>query len=579
MGRAKVNLSAVTSFMKSSEGMKTSANKMQSTLNEIDQCLVEITNEQKRIAENISQVEQSIISLKNKLAKIKIEIKKLKETLSALRSQLAATPRTIPVEHTYQSGTDEDGNPVYSSYTTYEPNPAYAALEVQISAESSQLSTLENKYNNGENIQSTLLETKQRLHNISETLTKSKVDLSKAKTDILKNLDSIFKCSTNAISVLNRAQKAIQKYLSESVMVDGSITTSPIGTSPQITRTFNNNPGKDIRVAFDHIEHTYDRTSVEWQEAANRQIEANRVKIDAIQDRYAELTKEKALIEKEISDYIRQNEMTIEKCRTDPVYQELLCRREEIVGEYESYNTRINSYKTQNELLSEYIDKSMITTFRGRNNSSFDSAYNGMNTLPQGYVVEGYRGVCGVVECANVYNQQTGKRKSEAEAIKDFVGHDPPLCETMSAKPSHNGGTMPSQRERYLTEKGLTFEVIEGSYHKAPTLTLEEMSRRFNDGESIGLRLRSQDLDQPELSKRKRIKKENGFGWTLTNSTNHMTTVAGFSYNSDGNPIGVWINDTAGVRPNRLFISADKFYKMQRKTRGFQAECSKLKNN
>ena len=56
-------------------------------------------------------------------------------------------------------------------------------------------------------------------------------------------------------------------------------------------------------------------------------------------------------------------------------------------------------------------------------------------------------------------------------------------------------------------------------------------------------------------------------------SADHMVTVAGFSVDSSGSVIGLWLNDTGGFTvSNRIFVSREKFNMMQDCTDGFAAE-------
>jgi transposase-like protein len=48
------------------------------------------------------------------------------------QAELAATPPTITYSETVQVGEDEQGNPIYETYTWEEPNPAYVALQNEI---------------------------------------------------------------------------------------------------------------------------------------------------------------------------------------------------------------------------------------------------------------------------------------------------------------------------------------------------------------------------------------------------------------------------------------------------------------
>lgn len=99
-----------------------------------------------------------------------------------------------------------------------------------------------------------------------------------------------------------------------------------------------------------------------------------------------------------------------------------------------------------------------------------------------------------------------------------------------------NGGTSAVGRAQFLDAHSLTFQRIEGSYSSGVEINLDDVASRFNNGESIGLMLRAQDLSQPDISSRAAK-----ISWNLLDKSvaeynasrfnaNHATTVAGFSY-------------------------------------------------
>lgn len=217
MSKARVSLSAVSVFHKNTDVMKTAADRIIMALTSIDQCITLINRERLKLDNEVSNVSKSMVSIENKISIIKKEIVKIQAKLSDLNIQLANTEKTIEVEHTCRIGTDENGNPEYSTYTTIEPNPAYLALEAEIDAVSHQLDAMKTKNDQANSINSQLNGTKQNLQKNKDSLALSQQELNKIKGEIQTGASQIFKCSASASMVLGKAEKAIQKYLNENI--------------------------------------------------------------------------------------------------------------------------------------------------------------------------------------------------------------------------------------------------------------------------------------------------------------------------------------------------------------------------
>ena len=126
-----------------------------------------------------------------------------------------------------------------------------------------------------------------------------------------------------------------------------------------------------------------------------------------------------------------------------------------------------------------------------------------------------------------------------------------------------------------------------------PGQELEEVARRFREGESVMLGVMAEDLSQDELFSREvdpefqmevllrmledpeSVPIEDQIAAFYPGLHNHMVSVAGFSYAQDGSVTGLWINDTGGwasLITNRIFLSAEKYNLMKEATRGFSVE-------
>ena len=243
MSKARVSLSAVSVFHKNTDVMKTAADRIIMALTSIDQCITLINRERLKLDNEVSNVSKSMVSIENKISIIKKEIVKIQAKLSDLNIQLANTEKTIEVEHTCRIGTDENGNPEYSTYTTIEPNPAYLALEAEIDAVSHQLEAMKTKNDQANSINSQLNGTKQNLQKNKDSLALSQQELNKIKGEIQTGASQISKCSASASMVLGKAEKAIQKYLNENI---GTVSRSHVAVvahyGPQNYSSMTTNP-------------------------------------------------------------------------------------------------------------------------------------------------------------------------------------------------------------------------------------------------------------------------------------------------------------------------------------------------
>lgn len=236
-----------------------------------------------------------------------------------------------------------------------------------------------------------------------------------------------------------------------------------------------------------------------------------------------------------------------------------------------------------------YPADELHTRFRGMDDTAFDVSYDPFFTLMQGNSVQGFSGTCGIIASCNMVNQQTGSRLTEADGVAAFTAAD--IC-------SGDGGTSTENRECFIRSKNLQFEAVEQDWieENTPGLSgqeLEEVARRFREGESVMISVMAEDLSQDELFSREvdpefqmevllrmledpeSVPVEDQIAAFYPGLRNHMVSVAGFSYAQDGSVTGLWLNDTGGwarLITNRIFLSAEKYNLMKEATRGFSVE-------
>lgn len=236
-----------------------------------------------------------------------------------------------------------------------------------------------------------------------------------------------------------------------------------------------------------------------------------------------------------------------------------------------------------------YPADELHTRFRGMADTAFDVSYDPFFTLMQGNSVQGFSGTCGIIASCNMVNQQTGSRLTEADGVAAFTAAD--IC-------SGDGGTSTENRECFIRSKNLQFEAVEQDWIEEntpglPGQELEEVARRFCEGESVMISVMAEDLSQDELFSREvdpefqmevllriledpeSVPAEDQIAAFYPGLRNHMVSVAGFSYAQDGSVTGLWLNDTGGwarLITNRIFLSAEKYNLMKEATRGFSVE-------
>ena len=305
-------------------------------------------------------------------------------------------------------------------------------------------------------------------------------------------------------------------------------------------------PDDRIQGMFDYVEGTYwdDHNSPEWQEVAYRlkdelkgRIQGYRDEIDSLQGN-------------------PENEAKIE----------------ELQGKIKHLEERIDSLFI--DLKPDY--QSEFVGYGG--DKDFGKAYQSFITDRQGNKVYGIQGPCGLNAMQNIDNLLNGNKLGERPAINRARGLG--ILDESHKDFRKNGGTNYLDRKKYADACGLKSERYDSSvFHR---IDLDKMMDNFTDkkkGCIIGLK--GEDLPDKKLGSRKRGTDvdDDGNKYTVSNKyANHAVTVAGFAKDKDGKCIGVYINDTGGWNTdehggsNRIFISKERFDKMQNHTRGFAVE-------
>ena len=354
---------------------------------------------------------------------------------------------------------------------------------------------------------------------------------------------------------------------------EGSGDSVPLAVPGQtgfvsVPSDFNGHPAADIKASFDYADRNYGRSSSEWQENANRMIEVFDSHIAAL-DKDID---ESRSTEKRVFMEMERHRMSHGEDADYEVLYMMFAENRRKTSEL--MKQRRNTAMIRDSLKAD-LDPAQATTFRGFGGKNFDRAYDGLITSRQGKSVEGMRGTCGINDSCSCNNQQWGTRIDEKYGIQWFV--DNGEC-TTDGTPGSNGGTSFVNRKKFLNAHSVSLTNEYGERDTGTRLTLEHIASRFYSGDSCGLVVKASDLSQPGIDTKSRQFRF-GFKQSVAEhnarrfKSNHITTVAGFSYYESGTIAGIWLNDTGGwAGGNRVFIPADKFYEMQEQTEGFSVE-------
>ena len=332
----------------------------------------------------------------------------------------------------------------------------------------------------------------------------------------------------------------------------------------------NGNPNGDIGQAVDYNRERYGTDSPQYQAIANRSL-------DPLRDTVATKQQECDDYADKVNSWIREMD-----AQRDPLDPDLCAKMDNtkillsdnLAGLQREVDSAKEALDTEADRLGIKAETKDATFVGLSGKKSFADAYDGIITGEQN------GGTCGINFAASALNQQNGGNMTQKDAVKEFL--DAGLCDDGSATNDiyDVGGTSARDRELFFDRHGMDCETL-----FAPDLNLEDMARRLENGESIGLSVHAEDLDSDGLiDQQSRIPQilSDQFGNTRVNiddSSNHMTTVAGFDRLPDGQISTLFLNDTGGWnrssngnRVNRIPIPAQKFYAMCQNTTGMKAQ-------
>lgn len=328
-------------------------------------------------------------------------------------------------------------------------------------------------------------------------------------------------------------------------------TKSITGGADTVQHELNGHAGASASSACDMMLSQYLSGATEHSEALSRKVEMlrdERAKLDKlVNNKRSELDG----IERAIGQFSQSHDA--QSLTVDEAMQllDLEARRGELEREMSSLRANL---APANE-----------TRFVGMGGAGFLSAYDSFITDRQGTARSDVLGCCGVGGAYSMVNRQTGSAYDWHEAINACLGAKPPTMLYVRGEPYRSGGTSYDDRRKIYESYGLNSEWTQTGRGAPNQITVEGIANSILSGRSVGLSVKGRDLQLMDIS---RNKSEPG-----DYSADHMVTVAGFSVDSSGSVIGLWLNDTGGFTvSNRIFVSREKFNMMQDCTDGFAAE-------
>ncbi len=274
----------------------------------------------------------------------------------------------------------------------------------------------------------------------------------------------------------------------------------------------------------------------------------------------SELDKQMAMIESEVGP----------NYRNDPAWIELAQRKNELTG--------INEYN---------IDPSKKTTFVGVGGESIEKAAGRCIRGKQGRAYNNVPGTCNICSGTNVINQLTHSANNEKCGVdKCMRGPNPFVPYKTRGRfgrpidPGHIGQATFTEIGNYLGSEGISLreEIGPRNILQKP-IDIKTIADQIDNGGTCILGININDTHHHDIGPRVFKSFDYFHNGTLIkgNNGNHAVTVIGYAKDINGNPTGVYVNDTNQPNGgNVVFISRDKFYKMQRHTGGFGvAYCNK----
>lgn len=555
MPKAKTNFSDIDSFLNSVSKEKQNLIAMgQAISSEINNALEQITSEKQKVSELQSLSQKGKTKIENTIEKQSAELSNLKSKLTTIQ------PIVIG------KFTDEAGN----EFEEEKQNPEYVTI-------SQKISDCQKKLNSNKQLQGRFSNLTDNIQKQSDTLNMANKELINLSVDLVQCLGGLEFLSESAITRLKDIKKVLHNYAGtkiESPNLDSVSYNDNDGFNADQNvkiQGFNENPHLDTEKSFDFVNSIYSKDSIEWQENAYRLIEINESKIKELTPKFNEIESKKNEIDDLLFECIRDNNLTPESCKSNVKYQELLKESKQINLQYNNCKKEIDKYQNKIDLIKDYINPEMKTTFVGFNGSDFEHAYDNMITQKQGHAFKEIQGCCGENATVNIVNVLTGTKKTEKEGLDIYLKNG--WCDyNEKGNPNENGRTIFEQRKNFLNMFGISSTEIKTTKlnDNNKLINLNVVEKNFKAGVGCSLVFKAEDLNQESIYFRKK-----SIFLKYKNFQNHIAVITGVSHFYNGKIAGIWINDTGSSISNRIFISEKKFEQMKKNTIGFGLEFSK----
>ena len=342
---------------------------------------------------------------------------------------------------------------------------------------------------------------------------------------------------------------------------------------PEQSEHCNPHPAADVEASWVLCSHAYGPDSPEAQAAAWRYLETIETSDKELS---ARLDRARPIAEAARQSYYAFSDAHDVTALTSDEYLEFsrLKAASDEAGEIERELERaLGRVRSRRAEVEQGLDPARRTTFTGRGGThDFEHAYDGLITVPQGYVYDDTMGCCGVATTGGMANQQTGERNGYPRYLERFYSSHNVYYKPDLDKRSENGGTRAEGRVNVLRSYGLsagtrTFGI---GVRAQDQVSLEQLAQLSERGYSLGLSLRAEDLLGRDIAPRP-LGMPSGAN-TKEWEANHSVAVAGFDFDAAGKVTCMWVNDTGGflqglgLRTNRIPITRKRFEKMRGST-------------
>lgn len=367
--------------------------------------------------------------------------------------------------------------------------------------------------------------------------------------------------------------------------VDGPLrlAVNRTGAPPQQSEQLNPHPAADVEAARIITANRFGEGSPEAREAAWRYADSIEARQGALEERRAHARQLADEARERYFSFCDAHDLAALTTEGRREHDRLRVRYDAAEAADREAASGLARLERRRAEVTAGLDPSSRTTVAGLGGSTdFEAAYAPFITHPQGYEYDDVAGCCGIGTVGGMTNEQTGARRGWAYYEDAFLSRGAAVYNPGVAFRSSNGGTSPESRCAMLRAFGLEADSVTfGSLSRPDSVpTLDDILELRRQGYSVGIAVRAEDLDGPDVAPR--LTSRDGAGWQRSWRRNHSMAVVGVSVDATGEATGLWVNDTggwsqgSGLRSNRVFISRERYEHMVQGTENLSLEWARV---